>query len=73
MVDMAEDNAGYASLVSFTDGFIAYHDAISGWIELTDVSKGDHNYISGKFEMNYDDDLTFMEIRNGQFGSLRVE
>ncbi|MBQ3612871.1 MAG: hypothetical protein II989_02140 [Bacteroidales bacterium] len=77
MVDMAENNVGYASLLSFTDGFVAYHDAISGWIEFTDVSKGDHNYISGKFEMNcedYDDnDLTFMEIRNGQFGPLRVE
>lgn len=50
-----------------------YHYAISGWVEFTDFSKGNHYYVSGIFEMqciDYDDSPIILQ--NGQFGPVRV-
>lgn len=50
-----------------------YHNAISGWVEFTDFSKGHHCYVSGIFEMEcIDSDDSPIILRNGQFGPVRV-
>ena len=49
------------------------HGATSGWIEFTELSKGYHTYVSGKFEMEcIDSDNSSIEVKNGEFGPLRV-
>lgn len=50
-----------------------YHYAISGWVEFTDFSQGNHYYVSGIFEMEcIDHDNSPIILRNGQFGPVRV-
>ena len=49
------------------------HGATSGWIEFTELSKGYHTSVSGKFEMEcIDSDNSSIEVKNGEFGPLRV-
>lgn len=63
-----------SSIMSISDdgGKWTYHDAVTGWIEFTDFSKGNHYYVSGNFEMDVEDyDESPIELRNGRF-SVRI-
>lgn len=43
--------------------------AIWGWIEFTMIEDG---HASGRFEADFAEDDTLLEVRNGQFGPLKV-
>ena len=72
LVNGEEEYQGPSGLLDDSVNWI-YHNAISGWVEFTDFSKGNHYYVSGVFEMDcMDHDDSPMILRNGQFGPLRV-
>mgnify|MGYP003408877919 FL=1 len=67
------DDCYTIGLLLDTDEKWVEYKASSGWIEFTDLSKGSHTYVSGKFEMECkDSDNNTIEVKNGQFGPLRV-
>ncbi len=58
-------------LSGYLDGLC---EPVSGWVEFTELNMNDrYKYVTGRFELNCGDEQFVVEVRDGKFGSMRVD